>query len=186
MKKKKNRSKKPVNNKKYLLLLLFIFSLLTLTWYYFEYGRYEKTGQKATAILKPMNGFFTEGEIKFIQRARNHTEVIVNLYNAEPGNHGLHIHRVAECSQIKPNTHYNPENNIHNGPDFKEHHRGDLGNVAANGNGIVSHVGEYDSIQLSGEFSVRGLVIAVTEKPDQYNVDPDGNSGRAIACGKID
>ena len=72
-----------------------------------------------------------EGYVEFIQEEKKDTIININLTNVPQGKHGFHIHEAGDltenCSSLC--AHYNPKNKNHGGPNDKERHVGDLGNI---------------------------------------------------------
>ena len=79
-----------------------------------------------------------KGVIEFTEHNK---EVImkINISGLSPGKHGFHIHEAGDltdhCSGAC--SHFNPTNKTHGGPDDKERHIGDLGNLVVDKNGNV-------------------------------------------------
>ncbi len=62
---------------------------------------------------------------------------------------------------------------------------GDLGNVTADGTGVVEIVFTDTQIALSGPNSIIGRSAMVHADPDDGTTQPTGNSGKRIACGVV-
>lgn len=95
---------------------------------------------------------------------------------------GFHIHNGTSCTGntedefANAGTHYNPTNYSH------PYHVGDLPPLIEN-NGYA-----YMSV-LINKFKIKdilGKVIIIHEMPDDFTTQPSGNSGKRIACGKIE
>mgnify|MGYP001194877470 CR=1 FL=1 len=90
---------------------------------------------KAVSVLtnttiKKLNGY-----ILFEEDLKNKDIIIkIKIYGLPKGYHGFHIHESGDlrksCSSLC--AHYNPFNKIHGGPNSKERHVGDLGNILSN------------------------------------------------------
>jgi Cu-Zn family superoxide dismutase len=123
-------------------------------------------------------------------------QITVNLRKGQrvisPGEHGLHIH---EKGDITPSfeaagSHFNPTNARHGFENPQGPHAGDLGNIAVLADGSASYSTASDRLTLSGgENSLLdedGSAIIITQRPDDYTTDPDGNSGAGVAGGVIE
>ena len=99
--------------------------------------------------------------------------ISVNLSGIPPGLHGFHIHEYGDlregCSSLCH--HYNPKNKNHGGPNDKERHVGDLGNIEANKKGIVNMKFVDKEVKLRGKYSVIGRSIVIHEDPDDLHSD---------------
>lgn len=119
--------------------------------------------------------------------------ISVNLSGIPPGLHGFHIHEYGDlregCSSLCH--HYNPKNKNHGGPNDKERHVGDLGNIEANKKGIVNMKFVDKEVKLRGKYSVIGRSIVIHEDPDDLgkgnhkDSKTTGHAGKRIACGII-
>lgn len=95
---------------------------------------------------------------------------------------GFHIHTGTSCTGnhedefANAGTHYNPKNCAH------PFHAGDLPPLLENnGNAYMS--------VLVNKFKIKdilGKVVIIHENPDDFTTQPSGNSGKKIACGKIE
>lgn len=94
---------------------------------------------------------------------------------------GFHIHEGTSCTGIindefaNAKSHFNPTNCSH------PFHVGDLPPLIEN-NGFA-----YMSV-LINKFKIKdiiGKVIVIHDMPDDFTSQPNGNSGKKIACGKI-
>lgn len=122
----------------------------------------------------------------------------------DPGPHGFHIHEKADFSNgcVSAGGHYNPFGKNHGGPNDKDRHVGDLGNIVADGTGVAKGVIFSNLITLTGQYSVVGRSFMVHADPDDLgrgdNSQPEGppykngkcslvtgNVGARIACGEI-
>ena len=119
--------------------------------------------------------------------------ISVNLSGIPPGLHGFHIHEYGDlregCSSLCQ--HYNPKNKNHGGPNDKDEHVGDLGNIEANKKGIVNMKFVDKEVKLRGKYSVIGRSIVIHEDPDDLgkgnhkDSKTTGHAGKRIACGII-
>lgn len=121
------------------------------------------------------------------------TGIMLNLRGVPKGKHGIHIHQSGDlregCKSLC--SHFNPYGKLHGGPNDKERHVGDLGNIEPNMNGIVK-ITLYDSkLKLSGKNSIIGRSVVIHAKEDDLGKGGNaeslktGNAGERIACGVI-
>ena len=116
----------------------------------------------------------------------------LDLKNATPGTHGLHVHEVGRCDRPSFESaggHFNPGNREHGFFSARGPHAGDLPNI------VVP-----SSTELSVEFFVPNLKIApgagslvdddgsalvMHAGQDDYSTQPSGDSSDRLACGEI-
>ena len=123
---------------------------------------------------------------------KKETIIELHLKNVPKGEHGFHIHRTGDlregCSSLC--SHYNPYNKNHGGPDSKERHVGDLGNIKSV-NGTVNKIIRDKLIRLRGKYSVIGRSVVIHSERDDLGLGGNaeslktGNAGKRIACGVI-
>jgi superoxide dismutase, Cu-Zn family len=110
------------------------------------------------------------------------------------GTHGFHVHQYGDLSEgcTSMCAHFNPYGKKHGGPNSKERHIGDLGNLEADSYGRV-HTKMVDRvIKLHGSKTNiigRGLVIHADADDlglgDNKESTITGNAGKRIACAVI-
>ena len=150
----------------------------------------EAAAPGASAELRDVNGEVV-GTATFVEEAGG-VRITVEVSNLPPGEHGLHIHTVGQCSPdfTAAGGHFNPLDREHgldnpNGP-----HAGDLPilEVAEDGTGSQEIVN--DIITLSAGptslFDEDGSAVIVHADPDDNVTDPTGNAGDRIACGPVE
>ena len=138
---------------------------------------------------KNINGFIILKE----DRKNNLTKIKVNINGLKPGKHGFHIHRSGDLRESCKSlcSHYNPKNKNHGGINDKDRHVGDLGNIKADKNGVVSITIKDKLVKLRGKYSVIGRSIVIHDKEDDLGKGGNseslktGNAGKRIACGVI-
>lgn len=95
---------------------------------------------------------------------------------------GFHIHNGTSCTGnindefADAGTHYNPTNCSH------PYHAGDLPPLLENNGKAYMTV-------LINKFKIKdiiGKVVIIHDSPDDFTTQPSGNSGKKIACGKIE
>jgi Cu-Zn family superoxide dismutase len=108
--------------------------------------------------------------------------------------HGFHVHQYGDMSEKCDSmcAHFNPYNKNHGGPNSKERHVGDLGNIVSDKHGNVHVVFMDTMIKLRGIKSNiigRGLIIHADEDDLGLGNFEDshttGHAGKRIACAVI-
>jgi Cu-Zn family superoxide dismutase len=153
-------------------------------------GTVTATGPLASAAIEPRSGSALIGTATFKAVEGGGVAAHVEVQNAPPGLHGVHIHEKGDCSDPKAasaGAHYNPNGGPHHGgPATPVRHGGDLGNLTADdsGKGVLDVVVQGVSLDNAID-GVVGRAIVVHEKADDLQTDPSGNSGGRIGCGVI-
>jgi Cu-Zn family superoxide dismutase len=110
------------------------------------------------------------------------------------GLHGFHVHECGDMSDQCESmcAHFNPYGKKHGGPDAKERHVGDLGNLKTNAQGIAHYLQVDSVIKLRGtkaNIIGRGLIIHADEDDCGLGGKEDslttGHAGKRIACAVI-
>ena len=105
-----------------------------------------------------------------------------------PGKHGIHVHEKGDTSDhcAAAGGHFNPYKQKHGGPDSKERHVGDLGNILADSNGLADfEIQIPKGTSLIGKNSIVGHTLIIHAKEDVYTVQPTGGAGARLVCGII-
>jgi Cu-Zn family superoxide dismutase len=115
--------------------------------------------------------------------------VVVRVVDAPPGEHGVHIHEVGNCTAPDASSageHYNPDSHDLGRPPATRH-LGDFGNltVAEDGTGTLEIVVPGANLEPDNSHSFLGRAIIVHAQPDDGS-QPSGNSGPRIGCGVIE
>ena len=137
---------------------------------------------KAVAVIRPTAGNTASGTVTFVREGRD-VRVIAGL---SPGRHGIHIHEFGDTTApdgISAGGHFNPRNSIHGGPDDKERHMGDLGNLEADRNGSARYNRVDSVIRLNGPYSIIGRSVVIKAGADDFKTQPGG--GARVAYGVI-
>jgi Cu-Zn family superoxide dismutase len=128
----------------------------------------------------------------YLQQAPHGVLLKLDLKNATPGVHGLHIHDVGRCdgpSFESAGGHFNPTNRQHGFLNPRGPHAGDLPNIEVPS--TTQHAVEYFLADLTLDSGPRSLMdangaaIVIHAGRDDYMSDPAGESGDRLACGPI-
>ena len=110
------------------------------------------------------------------------------------GLHGFHVHECGDMSEQCESmcAHFNPFGKQHGGPDSKQRHVGDLGNLQTDNHGIAAYKTADHMIKLRGtkaNIIGRGLIIHADEDDCGLGGQEDslttGHAGKRIACAVI-
>jgi len=108
--------------------------------------------------------------------------------------HGIHVHEAGDLSDkcMGACAHFNPYGTKHGGPDSKERHVGDLGNIHFDARGVAKFHMEDHLIKLRGtKANVIGRALVIHEDPDDLGLGghkdslTTGHAGKRITCAVI-
>ena len=144
--------------------------------------------QLAGGLIEPRSGSALAGFVTLKKRS-GVIKVFLNVLNAPPGDHGVHLHQYGDCTASDASSagpHWNPENHLHGAPTDTSH-LGDLGNlhVDASGRGLLVFSSAAFSMGDGTEFDIVGRALVIKELPDDLTTQPSGNSGLRIGCGVV-
>ncbi|MBL3658365.1 superoxide dismutase family protein [Fulvivirga sediminis] len=114
----------------------------------------------------------------------------INVENAEPGEHAVHIHEKGDCSAADGKSaggHWNPTGVDHGKRGSETFHKGDIGNmtVGEDGKGSLSIVAEDWTIGGEIDSNVVGKAVIIHAGADDFTSQPSGAAGARIGCGVI-
>jgi superoxide dismutase, Cu-Zn family len=139
----------------------------------------------AVAMVHGLGDHKVSGKVTFTQKD-GAVEVVAELTGLQPGQHGFHIHEFGDCSMADgkcAGAHFNPTKADHGGPDSKNRHVGDLGNIKATSNGEATYKRTDNMISLNGPRSIIGRAVIVHAKEDDFKTVT--SAGDRIGCGVI-
>lgn len=139
---------------------------------------------KAVAVLLPTEGSKVSG-ILTLTAKHGGTHISGKVGGLTPGLHGFHIHEFGDVSSTDGSSaggHYNPEGHMHGGPESKERHAGDFGNIEAGENGVAEININAKGLKLH---FVIGRSFVVHAKADDLKSQPSGDAGGRVAVGVI-
>lgn len=144
--------------------------------------------EAAIARLAPASGSEVSGEVRFYPGGDS-VIVLVEAEGLETGMHGFHIHETGDCSAPDASSagdHFAPQGNPHGSPTMEQpHHVGDMGNIRADGNGVVMVQLSFDALSLQEPNSIIGKAVIIHAQADDLQTQPSGDSGDPVACGVI-
>jgi Cu-Zn family superoxide dismutase len=148
------------------------------------------TAAMAAAFLKDASGRAV-GQAR-LQQTPHGVLLRLELKNATPGIHALHLHDVGACdapSFESAGGHFAPDGREHGFLDPKGPHAGDLPNIH------VPSTTELEVEYLIGNvtldagprslFDADGSAIVIHAGPDDYASEPAGDAGHRLVCGVI-
>ena len=142
---------------------------------------------KAAAVVRPLNASGVNGLVTFIQEGAQ-VRIVAEISGLSPGKHGIHIHEFGDITSIdgsSAGSHFNPRNTTHGGPEDRNRHLGDLGNMEADRSGKAKYNRVDSRISLNGANSIVGRAIVIKESADDFKTQPGGGAGRRVAMGVI-
>jgi superoxide dismutase, Cu-Zn family len=149
-----------------------------------EHKHEEVQINEAASVLVPMKASGVSGTI-LLKQEKGYVQVSGEVSGLKPGKHGFHIHMFGDLRApdgMSAGGHYNPHNEPHGGPDAKEHHEGDLGNIDAGAGGTAKVDVKAMGVELH---HILGRSLVVHGDADDLKSQPAGNAGPRIAIGVI-
>lgn len=149
-----------------------------------EHDHVTPPGTEAVCVLSAMKNSGVAGTILLTQQ-EGLVHVTGEITGLKPGEHGFHIHMFGDLRAADGTSaggHYNPEGHPHGGPDSRERHAGDLGNIKADAKGIAKVDAKVKGLSVH---KVLGRALVVHADPDDLKSQPAGNAGPRIGVGVI-
>jgi superoxide dismutase, Cu-Zn family len=144
----------------------------------------------AAAVLTDSQGRAV-GQVS-LRQAPHGVVLKLELKNATPGIHGLHMHDVGKCDPPtfeSAGGHFNPTRRAHGFLNPRGQHAGDLPNIAVPA--AAEQTLEYFVTDVTIEpgptsiLDANGTSLVIHSGRDDYLSDPAGESGDRLACGPI-
>jgi len=146
--------------------------------------------KKLTISMEAKSGSNVSGDATFTE-TNGKVVLTAKLTGLKPGVHGIHIHEKSDCSAADGSSaggHWNPTFKQHGKFGEGEYHKGDIGNFAANEDGIATVVFETDQWCIGCNDATKNIVgksLVVHQDPDDFVSQPSGNAGGRVACTAI-
>ena len=151
----------------------------------------ETLQQEAIAVISPTaaGGSSVTGEAVFMQDGDD-IMLTVDIRNASPGLHAVHIHETGDCSApdgTSAGGHWNPTSEDHGRWGDESFHLGDLGNIPVgnDGTGYVERTTDLWEMDTGSDLDIVGKAIIVHAGEDDFKSQPSGAAGGRIGCGVI-
>jgi superoxide dismutase, Cu-Zn family len=145
----------------------------------------EAPAKVAVCVISPTEGHKANGVLTLTQTDQG-VQVTGEIKGLRPGEHGFHIHEFGDLRSPDGTAlggHYNPHGMPHAGPQDKQHHEGDLGNVKANGEGVTQVSVLAEGLKL--HFIIGRSIVVHADPDDLKTQKPPGNAGARIGVGVI-
>jgi Cu-Zn family superoxide dismutase len=155
-----------------------------------ELGLKGKTVAKADIAAK--SGSNVKGNVSFTDDGKGGIVFRIEVADAPPGTHAVHIHDKGDCSSPDGKSagdHWNPTHEPHGkwGAAMGHHHLGDIGNleVKPDGKGTLTLETDKWTAGGGGVNDVIGHAVIVHGGVDDFTTQPTGNAGPRIGCAVI-
>ncbi|MEM8602132.1 MAG: superoxide dismutase family protein, partial [Bacteroidota bacterium] len=149
--------------------------------------------RSASVEITPLAESGVSGTILFTEGDEGVT-VAYQISGLTPGLHGFHVHANGDCGPGEDGTpggaaggHFNPGGHDHGAPsnEADARHKGDLGNIEADPDGLAEGAFADTVLRLDGETSIVGKAFIVHAGEDDLSSQPSGAAGARVGCGII-
>jgi superoxide dismutase, Cu-Zn family len=155
-----------------------------------ELGLKGKTVAKSTIDAKSASKL--KGDVTFTDDGKGGLVFRIDVKDATPGTHAVHIHEKGDCSSPDGKSagdHWNPGHTEHGkwGAAGEHFHLGDIGNIEVkpDGTGTLTLETTKWTAGGGGVNDVIGHSVVVHGGVDDFKSQPAGNAGPRIGCGVI-
>lgn len=148
-------------------------------------------GKVITVQLEPKSGSEVTGVVTFTQN-KNNVTMVLRARGLTPGMHAVHLHEKADCSAEDGSStggHWNPTHAPHGKWGSEAgYHRGDIGNIQADKNGIAKLIFSTDQWCIGCQDQTKDIVgkaVIIHQGEDDFKTQPTGNAGGRVSCAGI-
>lgn len=142
-------------------------------------------------MMEAKSGSTASGQINFTEE-----DGIVKMEGKfeglTPGTHAIHLHEKADCSAedgTSSGGHWNPTHQKHGKwGDAEGYHKGDIGNLEADENGIAFISMQTDEWCIGCDDENKNIVgkaVIVHDGKDDFVSQPTGDAGGRVSCGGV-
>lgn len=146
--------------------------------------------KQMTYNIFPKSDTNTGGTVTFSQKGKK-VKMVVKATGLTPGEHAIHLHAIADCSSpdgMSTGGHWNPTDEDHGKWGHDMFHRGDIGNLVANENGVAALTFSTDKwcIGCSDDNkNILNTALIIHADKDDFHTQPTGNAGGRVGCAEI-
>lgn len=150
----------------------------------------ETVEEMAFADISSASGSSLTGKATFTSVGNEQVQFELNVENATPGSHAVHIHEKGDCSASDAKSaggHWNPTNEKHGKRGNPPFHKGDIGNMEVGDDGKGSMSMTISGWCIGGESTCNIIdkAVIIHAGADDFTSQPSGAAGDRVGCGVI-
>lgn len=142
-------------------------------------------------MMEAKSGSTASGQINFTEED-GLVKMEGKFEGLTPGTHAIHLHEKADCSAedgTSSGGHWNPTHQKHGKwGDAEGYHKGDIGNLEADENGIAFISMQTDEWCIGCDDENKNIVgkaVIVHDGKDDFVSQPTGDAGGRVSCGGV-
>lgn len=178
--------------KKFLLLTNLLFVVLVVSTPFSCKPKSVSTPKSYTFAVASKSNSQVTGNVTVTESTAKAVTIRVKLSKATPGNHGVHLHAVGDCSSadaLSAGPHWDPKSTNKHGfcenGNCQGNHGGDMGNLVADANGQVDFTFTTTEWCINCSDSTKNInrkALVIHDKEDDLTTQSTGNSGGRVGC----